>query len=150
MREIRFRGKDILNGEWIKGYLFYDYNDADEYRPFITYKSEAFLGGVNKQQIDEGTIGQFTGLYDKNRKEIYEGDILQQVHYVFSNDEYDHKGFKKFIIQVLWGQKEAAFIFKVIKEIDIEMPKDYKEPYREVIGNIYENVDLLKGADNIE
>lgn len=105
---------------------------------------------IQIQREDNFELMQFTGLHDKNGKEIYEGDILQQVHYVFSNDEYDHKGFKKLIIQVLWGQKEAAFIFKVIKKIDIEMPKDYKEPYREVIGNIYENPDLLKGADNIE
>lgn len=153
MREIKFRGKLKEKGMtgWIEGSLVHitrTYKDEEDEQECDIYQI------INNDGvgffIDKETIGQFTGLHDKNGKEIYEGDILQQVHYVFSNDEYDHKGFKKFIIQVLWGQKEAAFIFKVIKEIDIEMPKDYKEPYREVIGNIYENVDLLKGADNIE
>lgn len=127
MREIKFRGKAILNGEWIKGYLFYDYNNADEYRPFITYKSEAFLGGVNEQQIDKDTIGQYTGLHDKNGKEIYEGDIVKGTFYGFPMVEYDY------IFQIYWDEKEKGFM------------ANYFEPSEcEVIGNIYENPELLE------
>jgi len=149
MRDVKFRVYDDGRMKYPEEYkenrfdnYFIDLNGQ------LRYYQNCYDGGFF--DTDNAKLMQFTGLHDKNGKEIYEGDILQQVHYVFSNDEYDHKGFKKLIIQVSWGQKEAAFIFKVIKKIDIEMPKDYKEPYREVIGNIYENPELLKGADNIE
>lgn len=68
MREIKFRAKCAINDEWIYGYLFYDYNNLDEYVPFITYKCEAFLGGTNEQQVIPETIGQYTGLHDKKRE----------------------------------------------------------------------------------
>lgn len=100
--------------------------------------------GYNKFYPSEVEIMQYTGIKDKNGKEIYEGDILQQIHYKFSNDEYGHKGFKKTIIQVFWDSKMAGFVFKVIKKTDTEMPENYTEPYREVIGNIYDNPELLE------
>lgn len=136
MREIKFRGKDILNGEWIKGYLFYDYNNADEYRPFIIYKSEAFLGGVNEQQINENTIGQYTGLKDKNGKEIYEGDILK-LHYI-------KNGLTEIKARVVYSDDYAQYVIKDTKYVsdDYEPLCDYED--LEVIGNIYENPELLK------
>lgn len=69
MREIKFRGKRVDNGEWIEGDLlrmnghtFIFPNPAPE--------------GIDKYKVDPETVGQFTGLKDKDGKEIYEGDKL--------------------------------------------------------------------------
>lgn len=43
-REIKFRGKRIDNGEWVCGYLHFDFNYADEYVPFISWKDDSYLG----------------------------------------------------------------------------------------------------------
>lgn len=96
-----------------------------------------------RYEVDPDTIGQFTGLRDKNGKEIYEGDIVKQVSYKYSNDEYGHKGFYENISEVLY--KGRAFQYEWIKTNEIEMPKDFKENFIEVIGNIYDNPELLRG-----
>lgn len=76
--------------------------------------------------IDENTLGQYTGLKDKNGKEIYEGDILKGTFYGFPIIEHDY------VFSVYWDERHKSFM------------TDYFEPTEcEVIGNIYENPELI-------
>lgn len=70
MREIKFRGKRLDNGEWVYGFALFSQD-----------KSEAVIAKLTDtesvcENVGPATVGQFTGLHDKNGKEIYEGDII--------------------------------------------------------------------------
>lgn len=82
MREILFRGKRMDNGEWIKGY----YAPIGEYHYILTGRLELvpYLG-FEHFLVNPDTVGQFTGLTDKNGVKIFEGDIIE------FNDPYDGK-----------------------------------------------------------
>ena len=78
--------------------------------------------------LDDVILMQYTGLHDKNGKEIYEGDILKGTFYGFPMPEYDYA------FQIYWDEKEKGFM------------ASYFEPSEcEVIGNIYDNPELLGG-----
>lgn len=117
MRESLFRGKRADNGEWIEGFLVKKFDKWYIYDfDFLPYSSE----------ITPETAGQYTGLTDKNGKNIFEGDIIKDRFDDIGQIEYKPK-YAAFIIQG-W---ETGFAFWVKKDI-------------EVIGNIHDNPELLK------
>ena len=127
-RQIKFRGKSLNNGEWFYGNLFI----GDVYGR--THISTTKRGCLN---IDPDTVGQFTGLLDKNGKEIYEGDILLV-------DEFwdGETGNVKIHNEV--GIKDGCFGYIGENTGDLIPFYDSKITER-IVGNIHDNPELLKG-----
>lgn len=119
-REIKFRGKRIDNGEWVYGYL------ADE-----DYINDIDSIDLSSIEVDRDTVGQFTGLFDKNGKEIFEGDII--------------KGFD-ITIEVWYSEDKACFMAEMKEPQNdmVDILGGYDTARMEIIGNIYDNPELIK------
>lgn len=123
MREIEFRAKRLDNNEWVYGSLVH-LTDI--------YQNETFNivdeGGAGFN-IDQTTIGQFTGFGDKHYYKIYEGDILQRKY-------NDGKHVETCVVRF----SDFGFCFDGFNcDLDIETDKC------KIIGNIYDNPELVKG-----
>lgn len=119
-REIKFRGKRIDNKKWVYGFL------ADE-----DYINDIDSIDLSSIEVDIDTVGQFTGLFDKNGKEIYEGDII--------------KGFD-ITIEVWYSEDRACFIAEMKEPQNdmVDILGGYDTQRMEIIGNIYDNPDFIK------
>lgn len=158
MREILFRGKRIDNDEWVYGYLSKSRDENRKLSLCIDYEEK---GVMCSSIVIPSTIGQYTGLVDKNNKKIFEGDIIRYA------DIYDYNCFLESIdypeaydgidIGNIWN------IDKVIYDIEMGYPafdlyshdwdvnglsnlNESSEYFYEVIGNIHDNPELLTGG----
>ena len=127
MREIKFRGKSIETGEWIYGYYVYT-ND----RHRIIY--EDYEGFYCEEEVDPETVGEYISLKDKAGREIYEGDLLT---------DYGEAP----PLYVEYSEKHGAFCF--VDKFDPSGTVYYTPlmiyyEQMEVIGNIYDNPELLE------
>ena len=134
MREILFRGKRIDSGEWVEGSLLkVTLNGETVY--LIFGDNFSFDGtdvkALSHALVDPDTVGQYTGLTDKNGKLIFEGDILRYEYGGVCSVEYGH-----FNCSCCHG----VFGWSITQDGDI---RDYK--YHKVIGNIHDNPELLGG-----
>ncbi len=126
MREIKFRGKGKKDGKWYFGNLY----DIDTYgRTHICTINGGCL------DIDHETVGQFTGLYDCDGKEIYEGDIIR-----FGNSKCG-------VCEVKWDESIAAFCICFYFKDEIGSRPLGGGVEFAIIGNIHDNPELLKGGE---
>lgn len=127
MRQIKFRGKCNGTGEWVRGDL--QLGDGDH----IPMIGEVVCGyDPYYVQVEEYTIGQFTGLYDKDGIPIYEGDILSD-------------GYVKY--EVWYSEDKAGFVAEMIDPQNNIV--DYlgcydTERIMAVISNIHDKPELIK------
>lgn len=146
MREILFRGKSKYNNEWIYGSLVRlgkeSFSDPDRYG--ITDKGIP-IGNMNvcyNFQVDEvvpETVGQYTGLTDKNGKKIFEGDIVTAEGTAIGSPFFDD------MVGKIVYEECAFFIEPKNPEESIYLFADECADI-EVIGNIHDNPELLKGV----
>ena len=136
MREIKFRGKDIETGEWIYGHFF---QRLGHYPAIVEPRPRDGKVMYYEIAVEDNTVGQFTGLLDKNGKEIYEGDIIgchnpEIKHLIFYNEKEGR------FMAALNGDTENYFVG--VCGLDDRRWNASKE----VIGNIHDNPELLKGG----
>lgn len=139
MREILFRAKAInrdpdadyrteyQNGDWVYGWLTSPPN------PYCPEKIPAKMrntDGVSGIDVDFDTVGQYTGICDKNGVRIFDGDVIK------STETGE-------IAVVEWQDGHSAFMLCVPKQNDFEYVGEVGSDIMEVIGTIYDNPELL-------
>lgn len=156
MREILFRGKRADNGEWVYGY--YEYYNGKYYVNVQTDKVNS--GGYPIREFIEvipSTVGQYTGLTDKNGKKIFEGDIVKTQPF-YDRPYSDKRKSKKFIgvvkykTRIFNGNKYCSkqcyngeWGLKFYKDFGKYTHYSWGELWNcEVIGNIHDNTELLR------
>lgn len=140
MREIMFRGK-MDNGEWIYGSFCMDaleqFNGLCGVDGFIRLYDKA-KGKMQTYEVDRETVGQYTGLMDKNGKRIFEGDIVK-------TSDITHEG----VIQIPGESFEIAMrkgCWVMVAGEDWDFLETNHECI-DVIGNINDNPEMLKGGE---
>ena len=141
MREILFRGKRCDNGEWVQGYYIraeHHWHKHGIHKDWIVLGASANGGWFalhNKYAVKAETVGQFTGLTDKNGKKIFDGDIIEW----FAQGESERPDFGYI------EYDEQSFAWRVCwQKYDPDFMEGMQQEYISVIGNIHDNPELLE------
>lgn len=138
--EVLFRGKDMFTGQWVEGYYFETGYGREECHYIFSGKvdTQSRYGPIyEKAQVEPATVGQYTGLTDRDGKKIFEGDIVTTPKYGVDNGKgQNYSGKDKFVV----GYSDGTYTlengwrrFCLRPDIDAV-----------VCGNIYDNPELLE------
>ena len=136
MRTIKFRGKAHKNGKWYYGSLVY----SDEINALIYFQTRnGWVKVKDWVYVNKETVGQFSGLYDCNKKAIYEGDILK----------WEKDGLM-YVVKFWDGMFYAS-----VKECNdgifggfpLHALTEHEDRKCKIAGNIFDNPELLKGGE---
>lgn len=137
MREILFRGKDSITKRWVYGALVQQQDDPLREKAFIISYSNYQFGDFSEAVMHEvapETVGQYTGFVDKNSKKIFEGDIVS----IYNS--------KTFLFAVEWNNQ---YVLKCttngVSDNILNVIESSEDV--EVVGNIYDNPELIKDGE---
>ena len=127
MHEVLFRGKEVADGKWIEGFY-----SAEEYNPYSGEVEHIpriqIIGKCVSLGVIPETVGQYTGLTDNNGRKIFEGDIVDYI----SSD-------------VIGNPKTGTIIVEDMTDYDTMIYLNHSDELQ-IIGNIHDNPELLKGG----
>ena len=138
-RIVKFRGKSKHTGEWLYGDLVRNVEGAFAIVPPFEMTMDNLC---DRYEVDEETIGQFTKLLDKNGKEIYEGDIVRfdDTPYIVHGNKYEgnvmiYRG--AYCVRYNENWCDEYFFAPLFAD-------DFADRKTVILGNVYDNKDLLK------
>ena len=129
MREILFRGKRTDNHQWVEGHYIID--DLENPNPYIVSRW--------KHRVAHKTVGQYTGMLDKNGKKIFEGDIIR---FLYIGKNLGVEGVETVIF------RNAKFCVEWGWHREIVCLDGFANTTLEVIGNIHDNPELSNCKEN--
>jgi uncharacterized phage protein (TIGR01671 family) len=137
-REVAFRGKRCSDGKWVYGFYVESKTSWRGHKPHKSWivpdaiSNGGFFNVLGRYAVKDDTVGQFTGLRDKNGKRVFEGDV---VHVVWQDSMFCQWHERTVLVEFKYGR------FTVYQSKPFEHSD---KRYFEVIGNIYDNFDLMK------
>lgn len=147
MREIKFRGKRINDKEWVEGFVsVHTICGEKTYLATVINVKPQKIYDVESHEVDPATVGQYTGLKDKNGVKIYEGDIVSgtalsrnRTGVIVWIDELAGFG-------VRYAERNDPTAWQESSILKNIATHNYSNFCAVVIGNIHDNPDLLEGG----
>ncbi len=148
MREIEFRGQRCSNGKWVYGYYIESKISWRGHKPHKSWiasgaiSNGGFFNILGRYAIKDDTVSQFTGLHDKHGKKVFEGDIVEVDDFTSAYTS-KYRGVVK-MYRGYWCVEYEDSILEMTAHPMLFFD-DFADRKTEVIGNIFDNPELMKG-----